>query len=56
MKPKKKENQNVDTSFLLRRENKILMGVNAGTKSGAGTEEKVIQRLLYLGIHPICYC
>ena len=34
-KPKKKEDQNVDVSFLLRRENKILMGRNTGTKHGA---------------------
>jgi len=26
MKPKKKEDQNMDASFLLRKENKILMG------------------------------
>jgi len=37
-----KEDQNVDASFLLIRENKILMGGNTGTKSGADTEEKVI--------------
>jgi len=40
MKLKKKEDQNVDDSFLLRRENKILMGGNTGTKSGVGTEGK----------------
>jgi len=54
MKLKKKEDQNVDASFLLRRENKILTGGNTGTKSGAGTEGKVIQRLPHLGIHPTC--
>jgi len=54
MKLKKKKDQNVDASFLLRRENKILTGKNTGTKSGAGTEEKVIQTLPHLGIHPIC--
>jgi len=54
MKLKKKEDQNVDASVLLRRENKILTGENTGTKSGAGTEGKVIQRLPHLGIHPIC--
>jgi len=37
----KKEDQNVNVS-VLRRENKILTGGNTGTKSGAGTEEKVI--------------
>jgi len=51
---KKKEDQNGDASFLLRRENKILIGGNVGTKSGAVTEENVIQRLTHLGIHPIC--
>jgi len=54
MKPKKKENQNVDASFLLKRKNKIFMGGNTGTKSGAGTKDKVIQRLPLLRIHPIC--
>jgi len=43
----------VDASFLLRRENKMLTGGDTGTKSGAGTEENVIQRLSHLGIHPI---
>ena len=27
---------------------------NIGTKSGAETEGKAIQRLPYLGMHPIC--
>jgi len=54
MQPKKKEDQNVDASVLLRRENKILMGRNIGTNSRAWTEEKVIQRLPHLGTHPIC--
>ena len=49
MKVKKKEGQNVGTSVLLRMENKILTGGNTGTKSGVGTEEKVIQRLPHLG-------
>jgi len=44
----------VDASVLLRRGNNILMGDNTGTKSGAGTKEKVIQRFPYLGIDPIC--
>jgi len=43
-----------DASFLLQRENRILMGGNTGTKSGAGTEGKAIQRQPHLGIHPIC--
>jgi hypothetical protein len=51
MKLKKKEDQNVDTSFLLRMGNKIPMeGV---TETKAETEERNIQRLPYLGIHPI---
>jgi hypothetical protein len=50
MKLKKKEDQSVDTSFLLRMGNKIPMeGV---TKFGAKTEGKIIQRLPHLGIHP----
>ena len=53
MKPKKKEDQSVDASVLLRRENKILTGENIETKCGAETEGKAIQRLSYLGIHPI---
>jgi len=53
MKPKKKENQNVGASFLLRRENKIVMGGNTWTKSAAGIKEKVIQRLPHLSIHTI---
>jgi len=48
----KKKDQNVDASVLLRRGNKILMGGNTGTKSGAETEGKTIQRLPYPGIHP----
>jgi hypothetical protein len=45
MKLKKKEDQRVDTSVLLRRGNKILMGENMETKRGAETEGKAIQRL-----------
>jgi hypothetical protein len=52
MKLKKKENQSVDTSVLLRRGNKILTG-NMQTKCGAETEGKAIQRLPHLGIHHI---
>jgi hypothetical protein len=37
MKPKKKENQNVDVSVLLRRVNKLLTGGNMETKCGAQT-------------------
>ena len=53
MKPKKKEDQNVDASVLLRRGNKILTGGKIETKSGAETEGKAIQTLPRLGIHPI---
>jgi hypothetical protein len=53
MKLKKKENQSVVASVLLRRGNKILMGANTETKCGAETEGKVIQRLHHLEIHPV---
>ena len=39
-KPKKKEDQNMDGSMLLRRGNKILTGGNMETKCGAETEGK----------------
>ena len=51
--PKKKEDQNADASVLFRMVNKILTGGNVGTKCGAETEEKAIQRLPHLEIHPI---
>jgi hypothetical protein len=54
MKLKKREEQSVGVSVLLRRRDKILMGTNRETKYGAETEGKVIQRLPYVGIHPIC--
>jgi len=54
MKLKKKEDQNVDASVLLRRGSKIFTGGNTGTKNGAETEGKAIQRLPHLGIHSIC--
>jgi hypothetical protein len=53
MKPKKKEEQSMDTSVPLRRVNKILIEGNMKTKCGAETEAKAIQRLLHRGIHPI---
>ena len=53
MKLKKKEDQSVDTSFLHRRGSKILMEGVTETKLGAETEERTIQRLPHLGIHPI---
>ena len=53
MKPKNKEDQNVEVSVLFRRVNKILTGGNIETKYGAETEGKAIQRLPHLGIYPI---
>ena len=53
MKLKKNEDQNVDTSFLLRMGNKIPMEGIPETKFRAETEERTIQRLPHLGIHPI---
>ena len=53
MKFKKKEDQSVDASVLLRRGNKILMGGNTETKCGAETEGKDTQRLPHMGIHPV---
>jgi hypothetical protein len=53
MKPKRKEDQSVDASVLLRRGNKILTGGNMETKYGAETEGNAIQRLPHLGTHPI---
>jgi hypothetical protein len=53
MKLKKKEEQIVDASVLLRRGNKILNDGNMKKKCGAETEGKAIQRLPHLGIHPI---
>jgi hypothetical protein len=53
MKPKKKENQQVDTSFLLRMGNKIPMEGVTETKFRAEMEDWSIQRLPHPGIHPI---
>ena len=53
MKPKKKEDQNMDASVLLRRVNKILTGENMETKCGADIEDKAIQRVSHLRILPI---
>jgi hypothetical protein len=53
MKLKKKEDQSVDTSFLLRRGNKIPMEGVTETKFGVETEGRIIQRLPYPGIHSI---
>jgi hypothetical protein len=53
MKVKKKEEQSLDTSFLLRIGNKTPMEGVTETKFGAEMEEKTIQRLPHPGIHPI---
>jgi hypothetical protein len=53
MKLKKKEDQNVDTSILLRRMYKTPMEGVTETKCGAKSEGMIIQRLPHLGIHPI---
>jgi hypothetical protein len=53
MKLKKKEDQSVDTSVILRKGNKISRGGVTETKCGAETEGNTTQRLPYLGIHPI---
>jgi hypothetical protein len=54
MELKKKENQSMDASILLRSGNKILKGWGSSEiKFGAETEEKAIQRLPYLGIHSL---
>jgi hypothetical protein len=53
MKLENKEDQSVDTLFLLRIGNKIPMEGFIETKLGAETEERTIQRLPHLVIHPI---
>ena len=53
MKLNKKEDQSVDTAFLLRMGNKIPMKGVTETKFGAETEGRTIQRLPHPGIHPI---
>jgi hypothetical protein len=53
MKLKKKLDQSVDTSFLLRMGNKIPMERVTETKFRAEPEGTIIQRLPHLGIHPI---
>jgi hypothetical protein len=53
MKLKKKEDQSVDTSFLLRMGNKILMEGVTETKFGAEMKGWTIQRLSDLWIHPV---
>jgi hypothetical protein len=53
MKLKKREEQSVDASLLLRMGNKILKRRDMELKCGAETEIKATQRLFRLGIHPI---
>ena len=53
MKLKKKEDQSVDSLFLLRMGNKIPMEGVTETKFGAEMEGRTIQRLPYPGIHSI---
>jgi hypothetical protein len=53
MKLNKKEDQSVDTSFLLRMGNKVPMEGVTETKFGAEMEGRTIQRLPHPGIHPI---
>jgi hypothetical protein len=53
MKLKKKKDQSVDTSVLLRRENKISIEGVTETKCEAETEGMIIQRLPHLGMNPI---
>ena len=55
MKLKQKEEQSVDTLFLLRMGNKMPMEGVTETKCRAETEGMTIQRLPHLGIHPINY-
>ena len=50
---KKKEDQSVDTSFLLKMGNKIPMEGVTETKFGAEMEGRTIQRLPHPEIHPI---
>jgi hypothetical protein len=53
MKIKKKEDQSVDTLFLLRMGNKIPIEAVTQTKFGDEMEGRAIQRLPHPGIHPI---
>jgi hypothetical protein len=55
-KLKKKEDQNMDTSFLFRMGNKIPMDGVIETKFWAETAGRTIQRLPHPGIHPINGC
>jgi hypothetical protein len=52
MKLKKKEKQNVNTTFLIRRGNKIPMGADTESNCGTESERKSILRLPHLAMHP----
>ena len=52
MKLKKKEDQSMNASVLLKRGNNILMGGNMETKCGAETEVRAIQKLPHWGSIP----
>jgi hypothetical protein len=54
MKLKKKEDQSVNRSLLLRFGNKIPIKGVTEINFGAKMEGKTIQRLPHQGIHPIC--
>jgi hypothetical protein len=53
MKLKKKENQSMGASVLLRRLNKTLKGGKSEASHGTETERRAMQTLAYLGIHPM---
>ena len=53
MKLQKKEEPSVGASVLLRKRNKILIGVNMEKKHRTETKGKAMQRLSHLGILPI---
>jgi hypothetical protein len=53
IKFKKKTNQSVDSSVLLRRGDKLLKGGYTETNCEAETKGMAIHRLLHLGIHSI---
>jgi hypothetical protein len=55
MKLKKKEDQRVGASVLLRKRNKILMGANMGTKCRRETEGKAIQGLSKIQSPSSCF-
>jgi hypothetical protein len=56
MKLKKKEDQSVDTSILLRRGNKISMEGVTETKYEVETKEMTIHKVPHLAIHSIYNC